>query len=31
MEKREDGTYLCIPPEAGYDISEEKMPDRPPA
>ena len=28
MEKREDGTYLCIPPEAGYDISEEKMPER---
>jgi len=28
-EKREDGNYLCIPPEAGYAISEEKMPDRP--
>lgn len=27
-EKREDGNYLCIPVEAGYDISEEKMPDR---
>ena len=27
-EKREDGNYLCIPPEAGYAISEEKMPDR---
>ena len=29
-EKREDGTYLCIQPEAGYDISEEKMPERKP-
>ncbi len=28
-EKRDDGNYLCIPPEAGYDISEEKMPERP--
>ena len=27
-EKREDGNYLCIPPEAGYKISEEKMPER---
>jgi 8-oxo-dGTP pyrophosphatase MutT (NUDIX family) len=27
-ERREDGNYLCIPPEAGYDISEERMPDR---
>ena len=27
-EKREDGNYLCIPPEAGYNISEEKMPER---
>jgi 8-oxo-dGTP pyrophosphatase MutT (NUDIX family) len=27
-EKREDGNYLCIPPEAGYDVSEEKMPER---
>jgi 8-oxo-dGTP pyrophosphatase MutT (NUDIX family) len=27
-EQREDGSYLCIPPEAGYDVSEEKMPDR---
>ncbi|HCD27078.1 MAG TPA: NUDIX hydrolase [Gammaproteobacteria bacterium] len=27
-EKRDDGTYLCIPPEAGYAISEEKMPER---
>ena len=24
-EQRHDGTYLCIPPEAGYRISEEKM------
>lgn len=28
MEPRDDGTYLCIPPEAGYAVSEEKMPDR---
>ena len=27
-EKREDGQYLCIPVEAGYAISEEKMPER---
>ncbi|MBT5332543.1 MAG: hypothetical protein HOL49_01000 [Gammaproteobacteria bacterium] len=27
-EKREDGNYLCIPTEAGYAISEEKMPER---
>jgi len=27
-EKRDDGTYLCIPVEAGYDSSEEKMPER---
>lgn len=27
-ERRDDGTYLCIPAEAGYDISEEKMPER---
>ena len=27
-EKREDGNYLRIPPEAGYNISEEKMPER---
>ncbi|MEM7079163.1 MAG: NUDIX hydrolase [Pseudomonadota bacterium] len=27
-EQREDGTFLCIPPEAGYAISEEKMPER---
>ena len=28
MDKRDDGTYLCIPVEAGYAISEEKMPER---
>ena len=28
-EQREDGNYLCIPEAAGYQISEEKMPDRP--
>lgn len=27
MDKREDGTWLCIPEEAGYEISEEKMPE----
>jgi hypothetical protein len=27
MDKREDGVYLCIPPEAGYQISETKMDD----
>ena len=27
-EKRDDGVYLCIPPEAGYDVSEELMPGR---
>ncbi|MCZ6616597.1 MAG: NUDIX hydrolase [Gammaproteobacteria bacterium] len=26
-ERRDDGTYLCIPPEAGYESSEWKMPD----
>ena len=26
IEKRSDGTYLCIPEEAGYDISELKLP-----
>ena len=26
MEQRADGMYLCIPPEAGYDLSEERMP-----
>lgn len=29
MERREDATYLRIPEEAGYTISEEKMPERP--
>jgi len=28
-ERREDGVYLCIQPEAGYAVSEEKMPERP--
>ena len=28
-EKRDDGQYLCIPVEAGYAVSEEKMPERP--
>jgi 8-oxo-dGTP pyrophosphatase MutT (NUDIX family) len=27
-ERRADGDYLCIPAEAGYRISEEKMPSR---
>ncbi len=27
-ERRDDGTWLCIPPEAGYAVSEERMPDR---
>jgi 8-oxo-dGTP pyrophosphatase MutT (NUDIX family) len=27
-EQRPDGAYLCIPTEAGYDVSEEKMPAR---
>ena len=27
-EQREDGNYLCIPIEAEYAISEEKMPSR---
>lgn len=27
-EKRQDGVYLMIPPEAGYLINEEKMPER---
>ncbi|MEZ5558141.1 MAG: NUDIX domain-containing protein [Pseudomonadales bacterium] len=30
-EQREDGNYLCIPREAGYQVSEEKMPARGPA
>ena len=25
MEKRDDGNYLCIPPEAPYSVSEEKI------
>jgi 8-oxo-dGTP pyrophosphatase MutT (NUDIX family) len=27
-EQRADGSYLCIPTEAGYDVCEEKMPAR---
>ena len=27
-ERRDDGTWLCIPIEADYDVSEEKMPER---
>ena len=27
-ERRDDGTFLCIPQEAGYAVSEERMPDR---
>ncbi|MFT4631774.1 MAG: 8-oxo-dGTP pyrophosphatase MutT (NUDIX family) [Candidatus Pseudothioglobus sp.] len=27
-EQRDDGVYLCIPDNAGYHVSEEKMPDR---
>lgn len=27
-ERRDNGTYLCIPPEAGYAVSEERMPER---
>ncbi len=29
-EKRKDGVYLCIPPEAGYAVSEERMEGGPP-
>jgi len=29
-EKRDGGNYICIPPEAGYAINEERMPDRQP-
>ena len=28
-ENRDDGTFLCIPKEAGYAVSEEPMPERP--
>jgi 8-oxo-dGTP pyrophosphatase MutT (NUDIX family) len=28
-EKRDDGVYLCLPAEAGYSITEEKMEGRP--
>lgn len=27
-ERRDDGTWLCIPREAGYDVYEERMPER---
>jgi len=27
-ENREDGNYICIPSDAGYSITEEKMPSR---
>ena len=27
-EQRADGTYICIPPGAGYPYSEQKMPDQ---
>ncbi len=27
-EQRDDGNWLCIPPDAGYAISEERMPGR---
>ena len=27
-EKREDGNYICIPPEAGYEGNSERIPDR---
>lgn len=26
IEQRDDGPYICIPPEAGYDVSEERVP-----
>lgn len=28
-ERRDDGNYICIPPEAGYSISESKIPEQP--
>ena len=28
IEQRDDGNYLCIPADAGYGISEERMPSR---
>jgi len=27
VETRDDGRYLCIPPEAGYRVNEERMPE----
>lgn len=29
-EQRRDGTYVCIPPDAGYSITEEQVPARKP-
>jgi 8-oxo-dGTP pyrophosphatase MutT (NUDIX family) len=29
MERRDDGTYVCIPRDAGYAVTEERVPDRP--
>ena len=29
-ERRDDGTYVCIPADAGYAVTEEKIPDRAP-
>ncbi|MAM81171.1 MAG: NUDIX hydrolase, partial [Gammaproteobacteria bacterium] len=26
-EKREEGNFICIPPEAGYPYSEQRLPD----
>ena len=26
-EKREEGTFICIPTEAGYPYSEQRLPD----
>ena len=28
-EKRDDGAYICIPRDAGYAVTEERIPDRP--
>jgi 8-oxo-dGTP pyrophosphatase MutT (NUDIX family) len=28
MEERDDGTYVCIPPDAGYEVTEERVPSR---
>ena len=29
MERRDDGTFVCIPPDAGYAVTEERTGDRP--